>query len=380
MKITIVTGPFNPLPPAGCGAAEKIWSGLAHEFVANGHQVTFLCRAHPTLVSNETSKGVAYVRRTRFRRSNNIYWDLVKDMIYSLRMLFLLPKSDILITNVFWLPLLVSLFLPKIAKLVVNVARFPKGQIPLYQGADRLAVPSQAILKAIEAQCPKVIDKVKIIPNPIDISAFKPPSRQRQMSGEQIILFTGRVHPEKGVHILIDAFAKLYKEIPSLRLRIIGPTVIEEGGGGKNYLNQLKEKALGLPVEFVGPIYTPTQLAKALQSAHFYCYPSLADKGESFGIAPLEAMATGLVPVVSNLACFRDFIDDGDNGIFFDHRAPNPIINLAAALKSIIVNPEKAKLMGKKAAERAKSFSYQNVAKLYLEDFQNLLASKSATN
>jgi glycogen synthase len=37
----------------------------------------------------------------------------------------------------------------------------------------------------------------------------------------------------------------------------------------------------------------------------------VAETGEAFGVAPIEAMAYGCAPLVSNLACFRDFIEDG---------------------------------------------------------------------
>ena len=147
MHITIVTGPFNPLPPAGCGAVERIWQDVGRCFAEHGHYVTFLCRAHPSQI-DETRLGgkLKYIRRMKFNRSGHIADDLLKDILYSFKMLQALPPADILIINTFWLPVLAAMK-PGSGKIVVNVARMPKHQIWLYLKAARLSVVSNAIKK-----------------------------------------------------------------------------------------------------------------------------------------------------------------------------------------------------------------------------------------
>src|SRR2546430_15386472 len=108
MRITIVGGPFLPMPPAPCGAVERVWHGLAEEFVRRGHVVTVLCRGHPSQKADETVNGVRYVRRMSFTSGGRTGLNLLKDLVYSIRMAGLLPRADILITNVFWLPALAS--------------------------------------------------------------------------------------------------------------------------------------------------------------------------------------------------------------------------------------------------------------------------------
>ncbi len=374
MRITIVTGPFLPVPPAPCGAVEQIWCGLAREFAGRSHQVSFLCRSFPTQAASEDRQGVRFVRRTRFRRTGRLWLDLVKDGLYSLRMLLLLPKADILVTNVFWLPSIAALLRPSRGCVVVNVARMPKGQMRLYRRAHRLAVVSQAVREVLAAQNPELLDKVRIISNPINTVLFKPPERRRDFSGERLILYMGRVHPEKGVHLLVQAFGALRPVERRLRLRIIGPSAVDQGGGGKTYLAELQRAAEGLPVDFFGPIADPGLLAEALRQGHYFCYPSLAEMGETFGVAPLEAMATGLVPVVSSLACFRDFIDDGENGLYFDHRAPDAAARLANALEQLVSDEVRTRCLADNAAERALQFSYTKIAEQYLSDFESLIA------
>ncbi len=378
MRITIATGPFLPLPPAPCGAVERRWYEVGKEFSRRGHRVTFLCCAHPTQNPDETADGVRYIRRMEWKRSRRISLSLFKDLLYSSCLLTVAPPCDIFVTNAFWLPALASWLRLTTGKVVVNVARMPKRQMWLYLKADRLSAVSSAVGEAIAGQCPAAVPLVKVIPNPVDTRFFKPPSAGRSSRGERTLLYTGRIHPEKGLHLLLDAFALLDREgVGGVRLKIVGPARIQQGGGGRRYLALLREKARGLPVEFLDPVYDRGELAKLYQTVQYYCYPSLAEKGESFGVAPLEAMACGIAPVVSDLACFRDFIDDGETGWVFNHRAAEPARNLCETLKKVILDASLASRAGARAAERAARFSVENVASLYLADFEELLNSRA---
>jgi glycosyltransferase involved in cell wall biosynthesis len=377
MRITIVTGPFQPLPPAGCGAVERIWQNMAIYFATQNHKVTLLSRGHVTQKSDEALDGVRYMRRAQFVQTGRIAWDLAKDLAYTLRMLAILPPADILVTNTFWFPILAPLLSTCAGKVVVNVARVPKGQMRLYKRASRLSAVSNAICDQIVKECPSVASIVKVIPNPINIEIFTPPALPRNRASKQTILYTGRIHPEKGLALLIDAFADIYARLKSVRLRLIGPWRIDEGGGGQEYLNALEAKAYGLPVDFYEPIYDEKKLVRELQLAHVYCYPSLAEKGESFGVAPLEAMAAGLAPVVSDLPCFRDFLEDGITGYVFNHRVPKAVVYLSAALEKLLTNPKRAEQMGRKATERARDFSCENIARMYLKDFEEIIGSRN---
>lgn len=372
MKIAIAMGPWLPVPAIQGGAVNRRWQGVAEEFAAMGHEVIMLCRSFPGQPSTEIINGVQYVRRGGFTWTLKTWIDLIKDLAYALTTVPTLPTADILIINDFWLPVFAPLH-PNIKKVVVNVGRFPKGQYFLYGQVDRFAVASRAMETAIAAQFPSAIPRMKVVPNPISTTVFQPKTHQSR--DEKVILYVGRVHPEKGLHLLIAAFTLVAQELPTIRLKIIGPTETHQGGGGEDYLNQLKQQAEGLNVEFVAPIFNPQELAKAYQAADLFCYPSLAEKGEAFGLAPLEAMATGLVPIVSNLECFKDFIEDQTTGFFFDHRSDKATENLAAVLRRSLSNWEQTRSMKTKARQQAEQFSYHNIAKLYLADFEQLLDS-----
>lgn len=372
MKISIVTGPWFPVPTLQGGAVPRRWQGVAEEFAAKGHQVTLLCRSYQGQPQQETINGVKYVRHSGFPQSRSIAWDLLKDFAYALAMVPVLPRADILVINDFWLPVFAALR-PDAGQLVINAARFPKGQYRLYANAARFVVPSQAIQDAIAHQYPAATPRIRVIPNPINTRVFFPHSIPRPAKENKTILYVGRVHPEKGIHLLLDAFTFLSKQFPKVKLRILGPVKESQGGGGDDYLSTLKAQAQGFSVEFLPPIFDLDKLADAYRDADLFCYPSLAEKGESFGVAPLEAMATGLVPIVSDLACFRDFIEEGQTGYFFDHRSLDAAKNLATTLASAIRNEEITAQMAVKAVQHAAEFSYEKIAVLYLQDFETLL-------
>ncbi len=374
MKITIVMGGFLPMPPSGFGAVERVWDGLAREFAHAGHKVTLICKAGPEESRQEDRQGVAYLRVNGFRRSNRLPLDLARDFAYSSRVLSRLPRADILVTNTFWLPALAWRLRPSAGRVVVHVARVPRGQYWLYDGAARFDAVSSYIRERVIASRPKLAAKVRAFPNPIDTSVLSPPERPaRSGRPEATILYLGRLHPEKGVHVLIDAFKELVAQAPRTRLRLVGPWGVESGGGGEEYLKSLKRAAEGFPIEFVGPISELPRIAVALREADVFCYPSLAEHGEASPLAPLEAMATGLVPVVSDLSQFRDYLEPGRNGVIFDHRNGSAAGNLARALRETLSNPPRLEELSRRAIESARRFSYERVARLRLQDYEELL-------
>jgi glycosyltransferase involved in cell wall biosynthesis len=372
MRINIATGPWLPVPAVQGGAAHRLWQGLAEEFATQGHQVSILCRTYPGQPDTEVLNGVTYIRRGGLPQSTNIYWDILKDFVYAVTTFATFPPADITVINDFWLPVFAPLR-PSLGKIAVAVGRFPKKQFWLYKRIHYFFAPSKVIKDAVIEQEPSTVDRINAIPNPIDTRIFSPPSAPNSPDGDTTILYVGRIHPEKGVHLLLEAFALLCRKNRHVKLTIVGPSSENQGGGGDDYLAQLKLLASGLPVQFLDPVFELKQLAEVYRQGDLFCYPSLAEKGEAFGIAALEAMATGLVPIVSSLDCFTDFIADGQTGYIFNHRTPEAAKSLADVLNSALNNWEQTAQVKANAHQAAQSFSYQHIAKVYLADFAKLI-------
>jgi glycosyltransferase involved in cell wall biosynthesis len=373
MKITIVTGAFLPVPPIMGGAVEKAWYALAGEFARRSHELVFVSRKVPELSSEEVVDGIRHIRIRGFDTPRSLLWLKLLDLFYSLRALSVLRESHVVVTNTFWLPVLIW---QAKTKVYVHVGRFPKGQMRFYGRAARLQAPSHAVAEAIKTEAPDLASKVTVIPYPLPETRGEtpPPIAQR----EKIMLFVGRVHPEKGVHLLVEAFGRKARTVfADWKLMIVGPIEEKYGGGGDEYLNELKRIAIPeQKVIFRGAVFDPVALATELQSARIFVYPSLADKGESFGLAPLEAMAQGCAVLVSDLDCFHDFVVDGETGFVFHLRgAADSAAALAEKLEQLIVDQALLQRVAEAAYHKSAEYSLESVADQFLADFTSLIAA-----
>ncbi len=373
MKITIVAGPFFSVPPAPSGAVQRIWNDLAPYFVARGHEVAIVCRDHPALPQDIGGERLRYIRSPQYCQTGRLSIDLVKDFVYSLGVQWRLPAADVYVLNAFWLPVFTPLLQGRGHAYVVGVARMPKGQFWLYPHCQRFSAVSHAVADALAKENASYAARTRVIANPIHTDIFVPPQQRAWGDAPQTILYTGRIHPEKGLDLLIDAFRLVHQQHPSTRLRLVGPVRASEGGGGEAFQDLLARKAQGLPVEFGAAINDRPGLARELQAAHYYCYPSIAAAGETFGVAPLEAMATGLPVVVSALSCFAEFVRDGENALVFDHRASDAASRLAASLERLLTDHALRQHVSRQAAATAGRFGYEAIADEYLADFESLL-------
>lgn len=396
MKITIATGPIFPVPAVRGGAVQRLWEGLAREFVKRGHAVTIFAREFPGQPQEETVDGIRYVRRGGYEQSTSIKRDLVQCLIYALKVARHVPPGDVVVTNDFWIPAVLPWLKPSAGKVVVNANRFPKKQYWLYGKAAAFAAASAVVARTIKEQQPAAASKIAVVPNCVDGVFLEESVERGAWSGERReqeaedggqetdgtravrILFVGRIHPEKGLGLLAEALRSMEqgaesRERGTWECVIVGPVAQGEGGGGEAFVVEMKRQLEGLPVRFETPVYDPPALAAIYDAADIFVYPSVAETGESFGIAPLEAMARGLVPVVSDLAVFREYLEPSVNGAVFDHRSAEAAENLASALCDLIGDAGKRRRMGEAARATAERFSPSAIADKYLQLFEKVL-------
>lgn len=185
-------------------------------------------------------------------------------------------------------------------------------------------------------------DKLDIIPNGIDPSKFDLPFDKAEFRKwfarpeEKIIFFVGRMVPEKGVQVLIEAAPEIIGAYNDVKFVIAG-------GGDKSDLIGLAE-SLGVSgrIFFTGYIDDET-LLKLYNVIDVAVYPSLY---EPFGIVALEAMAAKVPVVVTDVGGLREVVDHGVSGL--TAWADNPD-SLAWALVRILKNPYSARAMASNA-------------------------------
>jgi glycosyltransferase involved in cell wall biosynthesis len=128
---------------------------------------------------------------------------------------------------------------------------------------------------------------VCIIPNGIDV----PPLEKTPSSDRRQLLFLGRIHPKKGVDILLHAWQIVERQFPDWDLHIVGP----DNGG---YLTEMQALAVQLRlmrVVFCGPLFGEEKLS-AYRAADLFVLPT---HSENFGMAVAEALAVGTPAIVT---------------------------------------------------------------------------------
>ncbi len=140
--------------------------------------------------------------------------------------------------------------------------------------------------------------KVRIIPDTYDEDVFRLFERPARSGRPLRIVSVGRLEPYKGPDVLLEAFARL-ADRDSLELVVVG------GGSEEPRLKQLAE-SLGISarVRFAGPL-PPGRIAEEFQAADLYVQPS---RREGFGVALVEAMATGLPAVATRSGGPEDIV------------------------------------------------------------------------
>lgn len=193
-------------------------------------------------------------------------------------------------------------------------------------------------------------DKISIIPNGVEINKFDGVQcdmeyrRQFAMDSEKIIFFVGRLVNEKGAHVLIDAMPKILQNYKDTKLVVTGKGP---------QLEYLKEKALIMGISekvfFTGYI-SDENLSRLYKCVDISVSPSLY---EPFGIVALEGMVADVPIVVSDTGGIGDLVQHGVDGMKAYAGNAN---SLADCILEILLSPDKAEEMKRKAMEKVKSF------------------------
>jgi glycosyltransferase involved in cell wall biosynthesis len=199
-------------------------------------------------------------------------------------------------------------------------------------------------------------DGVPVVPNGVDSRVFNEVSRNERRddmrrrwkiaSNEHALLLIGNDWKTKGLSILLQAAAECH-DLP-VRLLVVGK---EDSGGWAGLISQLN---LRERVSFFAPIANVLDFYAA---ADVYVAPSLED---SFNLPALEAMACGMPVIVSASAGVSEWIESGTDGLVM--KDPRDAGELAGALRKLLLDPECMHRIGKNAALKAATLSWDRHA------------------
>jgi glycosyltransferase involved in cell wall biosynthesis len=228
--------------------------------------------------------------------------------------------------------------------------------------ADAIVVLSRAELAEYRERLPG--KNVLLLPNGIDLGAL--PERAILPSrGPVRAIYIGRLAPRKGLDEILDAFA-LLKGQNVARLVIAG-------SGPDEAALKARVQSLGLDAEvrFAGPAYGEHK-ARLLRESDLLLLPSYS---EGLPYALLEAMAAGVVPVVTRVGAIPDVVEEGVHGAFVPLREAGPIAGAVAALEA-----DRTRLLRMSAACRrrvAAGYSIERLGAGFAALYSQLCAARS---
>ncbi len=199
---------------------------------------------------------------------------------------------------------------------------------------------------------------VAVVPNGIDI-----PPALREPSARRTVLYLGRLHVQKRVHDLVEAWARVAGQHPDWCLRIVGP----DHGGYLGQLQRLAERLSATRISFEGPLHAEAKLA-AYRSAELFVLPTAH---ENFGMAVAEALAAGTPAIVTKGAPWGGLPLQGA-GWWIDH-GPEP---LAEHLDHAMSVPQATlRGMGERGrAWMAQDFAWPGIARRMATTYDWILA------
>jgi glycosyltransferase involved in cell wall biosynthesis len=148
------------------------------------------------------------------------------------------------------------------------------------------------------------------------------------------LVTAGRLHPVKGLDVLIDAVANLQPRAPGLTLDIYGDVQVGHEAHARSLRAQAQRLGLDDVVHFRG--HRPCPWTE-WDGAAAYVQPS---RDEPFGMALIEAMACGLPVVATRVAGPSEIIEDGRTGLLVE---PGDAAALSNAVERIVQDPDLAR-------------------------------------
>ena len=183
-------------------------------------------------------------------------------------------------------------------------------------------------------------DRLTLIENGVDVDSFGPPGPRNDPPK---ILYVGLLTPRKGVVDLIAASDILRARGVAHELVLVGGTPDEGPAEEREVREAARGKATVLGAR------THEAMPEIYREADVFCLPSW---WEAMPLTLLEAMATGLPCVATEVGDIPRMIEDGSSGLIVAVKAPGP---LADALEELLSDRRRAGLLGEAARGRAAS-------------------------
>lgn len=332
----------------GGGGAERVLLLLAGQWQQEGHVVEIVTLRRDSVREYDPPAGVK-VRRLKLIGERNPFWRPAHLFgLWTLRRALLAGRPHLVISFIDKLNAAVLLALTGTDVPVVATEHLAPWMNPLggnwerlrkrvYRRARAVVSPTAAITDWFIAS---MLGRFETLPYPA--KRYEPSEGER----EKMVLGVGRLAPQKGFDLLIEAFAEIADEAIEWRLEIAG-----EGPERANLSRQILALGLESRAELLGQVSD----AGALYSrAEIFALPS---RHEAFPMVLCEALSAGCCVVAADCPTGpREIVADSAAGVLV---SPESVNGLAGALRRLAADPKARETLRKAAVERGRALTGQ---------------------
>lgn len=382
MKVMIITPGAFPVPPIKGGSVETAVNGLAKE----------LGKVVKTYVISKKTVNLPAIEKNDQRfdiripvHSKKQYCKAVVKKIASIQPSIIQvenrPLDALYYRSRFrHIPIILTLhsvtFIESLPKFVAKKA---------LDVVDLIFVNSHFLRNELLRQFPGYESKVKVlylgIEDDVWIDRFSKKGmhireqvrKQLHLEDKRVLLFVGRLIPQKGLHLVLQAMPKLIQKDPSVHLLIVGSSHYGRQLA-TSYIRYIlpQIKALGSHVTYLNFLPLP-QVAKMYVAADVVVTPSIGK--EALCLVNIEANRSGLPVITTSVGGIPEVISHLDNGYVID--PDNWENSFAEAAISLLVNDSLNHTMGKRGQMIVKTkFDWRKNAQVYLQHYRDLLANR----
>ena len=270
---------------------------------------------------------------------------------------------------------------------------------------DSVVTVSDFVTDRARARFPEHAAAIHTIGNGVDVRRFVPDAQRANEPADRPprLLFVGRISPDKGVHLLVEAFDRIARERSDVQLTLLGKVGMlpfdlvnllladdaaaldslrpfygqstlgwlskEVFGQKRSYRQQLEARLspqAAARVRFVGSIPLE-ELIRLYSQADLLVLPSVWR--ESYGMPVAEAMASGVPVLASDTGGVPELVDNGVTGMLVPRLDVDALTN---ALRDLLSDPRRLRGMGQAARQRAERLltwdrSAERLERVYLD-------------
>ncbi|WP_050184019.1 glycosyltransferase family 4 protein [Domibacillus robiginosus] len=351
MKVALICSDRGPCPPVKGGAIQLLISKIA-PLLAKTYEVTVFSITDPSLPNTECVDGVSFERYDKDQffqqvceRVKQVRFDVIQ--VYNRPGYIPLireasPRSKIILSlhNLVYQTL-------KVESAIAEAA---------FKEVDWVFTVSKFVAEDTAKKFPGASAKIQPLYTGVDLEDYAPiwskkgrkwRNKIRSLytldSKDSVILFVGRLVPDKGCHLILTAMNEILKNAKHAKLLIVGSKWYADESTSK-YIEGLKQLAKEHEYNIVFASYVPVEeVPKYYAAADLFICPSQWQ--EPLARVHYEAMAAGLPIITTSRGGNHEVVQSGKNGIVIDDYK-NPAAFAAASI-DILNDPHKAIAMGK---------------------------------